>query len=56
MAKPLREPLWLEAHWISLTIRSLGAAHAISEWVITYVGTNFWICLGCLFLIAEFGG
>jgi hypothetical protein len=30
-------------------------AYAISEWVITFLGPVFWICLAYLLLVAEFG-
>ena len=32
-----------------------GIAYAISEWVITWLGPMFWICLVYLLLVAEFG-
>ena len=33
----------------------LAIAYAISEWVITFVGPIFWVCLAYLFLVAELG-
>jgi len=34
---------------------TLGIAYAISKWAISALGPVFWICLGYLFLVAEFG-
>ena len=31
----------------------LKIAYAISEWVITFVGPMFWVCLAYLFLVAQ---
>jgi hypothetical protein len=56
MAEPLREPLWLDGVPDLSNDPLLETAYAVSEWAITYVGPIFWICLGCLFLVAEFGG
>ena len=30
-------------------------AYTISEWIITFVGPMFWVCLAYLFLLAQFG-
>ena len=31
----------------------LRIAYTISEWVITFVGPMFWVCLAYLFLVAQ---
>jgi hypothetical protein len=56
MSEPLREPLWLDGVPDLSNDPLLETAYAVSEWAITYVGPIFWICLGYLFLAAEFGG
>jgi hypothetical protein len=33
----------------------LKVAYAIAEWIITYVGPMFWICLAYLFFVAQSG-
>ena len=33
----------------------LKIAYTISEWVITFVGPMFWVCLAYLFLVAQLG-
>ena len=33
----------------------LTIAYAISEWIITFVGPMFWVCLAYLFLVAQLG-
>jgi len=53
MAKPLRELLWLEGALDLSDDPFLEVAHAVSEWVVTYVGPIFWIGLGCLFLVSD---
>ena len=46
---------WLDEHPGFGDDALLKVVYGIAEWIITYVGPMFWICLAYLFFVAQTG-